>query len=246
MKTKPFIFNILTVFFVGVALGVPIQIMMIYGHGPGELGMVWKKLTPFNLSVISACLVNAWYCYKSHPYLLVSVPVSIVIVGLNNWLVSRLGTDFNEQATLSATMGFAIASGSFIFTRALDAVNEPQLRWWQVPRRVEINLPVWIKWNGIDRPCLASTFDLSKTGVFISSLTDGVIATSSELAPGSIIDVEIGTDGENCIQCQATVIRKEFKKHGHYPSGMGIQFKAMGLFDRFRLYRMLSPTYKTV
>ncbi|EQC52768.1 hypothetical protein M901_0463, partial [Bacteriovorax sp. DB6_IX] len=38
MKTKPLIFNIYALLFLAIAISIPVQVSMIYGHGTAELG----------------------------------------------------------------------------------------------------------------------------------------------------------------------------------------------------------------
>jgi len=98
--------------------------------------------------------------------------------------------------------------------------------------------PVWIEWNG-ERKLLAKTFDISKTGAFISSLTQNPNLFPDDLAIGEKVRVLIGTNqGE--LKIPATIIRKERMARGLYPSGLGVSFDQMAISQNFLLRRVLA------
>jgi hypothetical protein len=241
MKEKPIIFNFLWLFFTAIAISLPLQVAFLYEHDLtllSEWQSVLMKLTPLNWIVALATLVNAALCFTANPYIRYSIPASIVLVGINNFFVGSWGTDFSLLLTWIGTLAYAVMSYSYIYAHGLEAIENPQKQWWKIPKRMKRSYPVWIEWNG-QRKLLAKTFDISKTGAFVSSMTQSPSLFPDDLDIGEKVKVLIGTNqGE--LKIPATVIRREKIARGLYPSGLGLSFDQMALSQNFLLRRVLA------
>ena len=241
MKEKPIIFNFLWVFFAAIAISLPLQVAHLYEHDLAsftEWQSILMKLTPLNWLVAFATLCNAYLCFKASPHIRYTIPTSIILVGINNFFVGSWGTDFSLLLTWIATLAYAIMSYSYIYAHGLEAIENPHKQWWKIPKRMKRSYPVWIEWNG-ERKLLAKTFDISKTGAFISSLTQNPNLFPDDLAIGEKVRVLIGTNqGE--LKIPATIIRKERMARGLYPSGLGVSFDQMAISQNFLLRRVLA------
>ena len=243
MKQKPVIFNLFAIFFLIGILIFPLQVMMLYDHQLSEISMVLAKLTFSNWLVISIFLINSVLCFTSHTALKSTIPASILIVAANNWIVSTYGQDFTSGKTLLSTAIFSLTVSTLYFTKALDVLLNPQLKWWTVPLRYQKKLPIWIKVSD-HQFYLENTFDISKSGVFVSEGKEkiGYSADSSyskDMAPGDLVKVSIPSKtGKYDFKCEAKVVRKA-KEHGLYPGGVGLQFVNLHLKDKINLRRIL-------
>jgi len=241
MKEKPVIFNILWLFFITIAISLPLQVAVLYEHdfwSFSEWQSVFMKLTPLNWIVATATLVNAAFCFSANPLIRYTIPASIILVGINNFFVGSWGTDFSLLLTWIGTLAYAIMSYSYIYAHGLEAIENPQKQWWKIPKRLKRSYPVWIEWNG-ERKLLAKTVDISKTGAFISSLTQNPNLFPDELGIGEKVRVLIGTNqGE--LRIPATIVRKEKLARGLYPCGLGVSFDQMAMSQNFLLKRILA------
>lgn len=241
MKTKPIIFNILFLFFTAIAFSLPLQVAALYEHSLNSLyewQSILMKLTPLNWTVMAITLVNGLFCYKAHPIIKYTIPASILIVAINNFFVGSWGVDFSFLTTWIATVTYAVLSYSYAYTQGLEAIDHPEKQWWKIPRRFQKTYPVWMEWNG-QKKLLAKTFDISKSGAFISGIAGNSNLLPKDLALGENLKVLIGTD-EGELEINALLVRKEERPIGHYPAGFGIRFTAMGLKESFKLKKLLS------
>lgn len=238
MKDKPILFHFLFIFFIGVCLSLPMQIAYLYDHDLTKL-MDWQslfmKITPLNWLVMAITAFNAYLSYKAHQAIKVTVPMSIFIVAVNNFFVGSWGTDFSLFATWGATIGYALLGYVMVYGYGLDAIDHPEKHWWKIPTRYQKAMPVWIEWNG-NKKLLAKTFDLSKTGAFLSVL--GQEQFPKELTIGDSLNIIIGTKHGD-LRMAATLVRKENRPRGHYPAGLGINFRNLNIKENFLLNKIM-------
>jgi hypothetical protein len=232
MKDRPLIFTVLALGHFLVAAGIPLQICLLYGHSPLELAAIFHKITLSNMAVIVTCLLNSYLSLQAHHWLKYTLPLSLIIVAFNNLLVSSFATDYTHLETTLATLLFITGHGTLFFVRAKEVFDHPALRWWLVPKRFELNLPVWVQLQDGNYLSL-QTFDLSKNGAFIVADQDKM----NLLSEGT--PLHLALKGEDLTyHLEATLIRKA-KPQGRYPMGLGIRFEKVGLAARLYLFKLL-------
>ena len=232
MKSKPLIFNIYALLFLVIALGIPVQISMLYGHGVQELGAIYNKLTFFNIAVIGVSLYNFYCCFSASANVKWSFPLAIGVVCFNNSIVLIYGNDFESYSVILATVAFIVLSAYFLMAHDTDIINQPKRQWWRIPKRFTLKEKVKLEVNdhAID---IGETFDISTTGAFIPAENlDHKIDVNS----GDVFNFFIGEDQP--IACKAKIVRKTPAK-GHYPAGIGIQFIDLSLADKYKLQQKL-------
>jgi len=241
MKSKPIIFNILGLFFSAIAFSLPLQVAVLYEHEINsfyEWHSVLMKLTPLNWAVIAITLLNGLLCFKAKPVIKYTIPLSILLVAVNNFFVGSWGVDFSFLTTWIATVTYAVLSYSYAYTQGLEVIDHPEKQWWKIPQRFQKTYPIWLEWEG-QKKLLAKTFDISKTGTFISALAGNNKFIPQDLQLGGSLKVLIGTkDGD--IQLHATIVRKEDQSRGNYPAGLGLRFNGVGIKETLQLKRLLS------
>jgi len=232
MKTKPLIFNIYALLFLAIAISIPVQVSMIYGHGTAELGPIYNKMTIFNILVIAVSLYNFYYCFTASDNVKWSFPLAIGVICFNNSIVLVYGNDFESYTVILATILFMVMSAYFLLTHDTDVINHPENHWWRVPRRFSLKERVTLHQSGrhID---LGETFDISTSGAFIPYTMDDKYNLFSG---NEVIDFSFGDEAP--IHCRAKIVRKTCAK-GIYPDGIGIQFVDMGPSDKLRLQQKL-------
>ncbi len=241
MKTKPLIFNILFFFFTAVAFSLPLQVAALYEHSLStwsEWQAIFMKLTPLNWTVMIITLLNGIFCYQALSIIKYTIPLSILVVAVNNFFVGSWGVDFSFLTTWIATVTYAVLSYSYAYTQGLQAVDQPEKQWWKIPQRHRRTYPVWMEWHG-QKKLLVKTFDISKSGAFISGIAGNANLLPQDLKLGESLKILIGTD-EGELMMDAMVVRKENQPVGQYPAGLGIRFTAMGLKENLKLKKLLS------
>lgn len=244
MRTKPIIFNILWLFFLATAISLPLQVIVLYEHdfmSLYEWKSVFMKLTPLNWLVMITTVVNGILCFNASTYIKYTIPASILLVAVNNFFVGAWGVDFNLLLTWCATLFYGVISYSYVYAHGLEAIENPEKQWWKIPQRVQKSYPVWIEWQG-KRKLLAKTFDISKTGAFISTISQSSKVIPSEVKIGENVRLILGTS-EGDLALGATIVRKEDKARGHYPVGLGVHFNGIGISEGIRLRRALATSY---
>ena len=240
MKTKPIIFNFLFVFFTFIAVSLPLQVAFLYEHSLtsfSEWASIAMKLSPLNWMVLTLCLINGYLCYQTNPFIKYTIPASILLVGVNNFVVGAWGVDYHFVLTWVATLVYTLFSYSFVYAHGLEAIEHPEKQWWKIPTRYQRSFPVWVEWQG-KRKLLAKTFDISKSGAYIAALANSKNLLPSDLKIGEHIKVLIGTDSGE-LELQATLVRKEKESLGHYPAGLAVHFNNLSFAQSQKLRRLL-------
>lgn len=236
MKSRPISLTFLSIFLLGVALCLPLQVMWLYQHSLSEWSMILHKLTELNIIVIGVCLMNSYLAWLGDPWLKFTVPLQLALVTLNNVFVGNMGTDFSMLQTTIATIGFAGLHAVLLFTQANMVIGHPELRWWLIPQRRKMVLPVNIKnSHGVS---LLRSHDISKTGMFVTPLS-GVDSPLWKFAPGTVVDLTISSGLEGEINLKAQVVRNCYDSKGNYPKGVGLHFENISLWERLKLQRLM-------
>jgi hypothetical protein len=249
MKTKPKHLNVLAAVILGAAVSLPIQIMLLYGHPPTEMAAIAAKLTPLNWMILFYCPVVAYLVWRVSPLLIAAVPVLGALVVYNNWFVGQIGTDYSPWVTAVASLAFCCALAGIFTSDVRRVVMNPSLRWWMVPQRTTVELPVRLRvLNGSYKSgreeFYTITFDVSESGAFIpfgrerGSVREiqpaNVTAIRGSEIPGEAFSMRSLVAGTQCyvclslgelafIHCRAEVVRVA-QPAGRYPAGVAIRF----------------------
>lgn len=229
MKTRPWPLTFFALLHALIALSLPMQIIWLYGHHPWhEAMMIWHKLTWTNLCLIGASLLNCALFWRGSRYVLYSMPVSFLIVAVNNYYVSHLGDDFTSMQTSVATLLYIFPHFLLLYHKSAQVFWNPALRWWLCPKRYPFGVPVTVQTSTGQR-ISTHTFDISETGAFLKINLD-------ELESGEEISVEIPSETGPYV-FKAQIVRKTAPK-GHYPAGIGVRFSQLDLGHHLYLKKM--------
>jgi hypothetical protein len=233
MRRRPAWFMLLSLGFLVIAASLPAQVMLIYGHGFGEISAVFEKLTAINWLVIFGCLICSALVWRASPYLRNAIPAMIGLVAVNNFVVGYYATDFSMWAATGGTLGFALLNLPLLHPNIQWLLIHPEKRWWMRAERKRMTIPVTIEGTRL-QPTRAETFDVSESGAFV--------AAAKEVGVGDWITVRMKFGTFTQIRCQARVVRREDSK-GTYPGGVGLQFMNMSWRDRRDLKRCLERSH---
>jgi hypothetical protein len=215
MLRRPFTLIAVAAALCMVAAAMPLQVMLLYGHGPGELDQVFHKLTALNWLVIAGCLITAPLVYRASIFAQLALPSLFAIVAANNFFVGYFATDYSPLSATLATLMF----GGLLIPVYVGEVGElfssPERQWWKSKERIRLSLPIFVgaadavKYDG-------ATWDISESGLFMP-----MRVTSLEVNRTVSICLTLGELKQ--IRCEAKVVRRSGAK-GNYPAGVGLQF----------------------
>lgn len=239
IQQRPIIFPILSLAYLGIALSLPIQIMVIYEHPISELSAVLAKMTVLNWAVFVGSLITSYMLYVAEPFTRAMVPFMVGVVTVNNFFVGYVAADFPPDVALWATVGFALLNTPLLLAGPREVLVNPRSRWWTNAKRKRAELPIAVggPWRN---PIRARTFDLSESGVFVS-FADKDDWKNLDFQPKDPVQLSWKINSSERIQCFGRVVRVAEAK-GNYPTGMGIEFVNISGAERRRLRRYLEQT----
>lgn len=223
MRRRPKLLLLIALGFLGIVISFPIQVSLLYGHGFAEVTTALSKISLLNYLVAFALMANIPLILRASQWLWASLPMTILLVTWNNWVVAATGQDFSMATTWLATGSF-VALACFVFLPPVwSLLREPQKRWWLQAPRKEVSLPMVlepVRGTSIQ----TQTFDLSRTGAFVPF--EALDKQSHPVRLGDVITVKFNLGSLSRISCHARVVRKAVST-GHYPAGIGLQFMEM-------------------
>ena len=239
MKSKPFIFNLISVFLLLVVVSIPLQIILQTELTLINYKILINQISMFNWIIIFTCLITSVYSFYGDAKVITSSLLLLASVILNNYFVFTFSTNMHWSLPVISTALaflsiFAICSNrNFLYT-----VKNQNKRWWLIPNRHKKVLPIWIQINE-DKCLLARTYDVSTSGAFISSISGIQNFLEKGLSVGNKVRVLIGDKDDIEFQCDASIIRKT-QATGIYPSGIGLHFERIPIRERLALNKIIS------
>ncbi|WP_127715830.1 PilZ domain-containing protein [Halobacteriovorax sp. HLS] len=239
MRKKPFIFNFITLILLASIILVPVQIILQMGASEINWRILINQISLFNWIMMSAGLITAIYSYFADKRVIFSSIILFATILINNYLVYSFATNMHKSLPiLSSLLSLFILFAIFKNRNFRYTVFNQEKRWWLIPKRHRKTLPIWIQID--DEKCLlARTYDVSKSGAFVSSISGIQSFIEKGIKVGSKVRVLIGDKDNIEFQCLASVIRKS-KAVGDYPSGIGLHFDKVKLKERFALNKIIT------
>lgn len=230
MRGRPLILPALMLAFFAIAASFPMQVMLLHEHTVAEWPATLYKLTWLNWMVMFGAVFCGVLIYQASPMVTQTVPLMIVLVGLNNLFVGYYATDYSMATTSLGTLAFAALNLPLLSREVRELIRHPERRWWRSAARLRIPLPVYLDgpaWLKLD----AETWDLSETGAFIPM-------PRSDLHVGGRVRLNLKLGVDRQLKLEAKVVRHSDAK-GTYPAGVGVQFMNMDHEQRRELRRYL-------
>ncbi len=233
MENKPVSFNIMAFLFLAVAYSIIGKIIYIYDYPLYKFDLAFVHLTQIEKIIITFCVINSYLCYIASPMLKLSLPATIAAMALNNYYVSQVSNQSSLITTFALTFGVLAIISILLTPQVKLAIASENSKWWKVPKRYAMNLPVSVYVNG-ENPVHANIYDISKGGAFIKSkqLTKNKLPFT--LPVGTDIKIRINRNKPLELRCMAQIVRRS-DSNGNYPAGIGIQFKEMDFKTKFLL-----------
>mgnify|MGYP001105170313 CR=1 FL=1 len=242
MNKRPKLLIFTSIAMIGIIISIPLQIILQTEATAINYNILFQQITIFNWAVMLFCLTTMSLALNGHKLLSVSVISLVLSIHINNYFVFKYASNIEWYMPLLASSVSSLLAFIFLINKSVryTAKNQDK-RWWLIPKRYQKTLPIWIVLD--ENQCvLAHTFDLSKTGTFISSLDGLENKLQSQLELGKEVKVLIGDKDDIEFHCNASVVRKTEAK-GNYPSGVGLHFDNIPIIEKFHLSRILNnPT----
>lgn len=225
MRSRPWPLTLLAFILGAIIISFPIQIAALYGHGIGELPIIFSKMTYLNWMVSGFCLITMLLALQGHQILKSVFNLTIFIVFVNNAVVAASGMDFSLAQTGFASACFLSLRILINFPSIKHILKNQNMRWWLIPTRKHMELDLELRFEGEEKAIKAKSYDLSSGGMFIP------LYTLEETAQGKfnedILDKELVVSfkiGELDFNLPGKVVRI-CEARGTYPSGIGLQFQ---------------------
>ncbi len=216
MRKRPIALFIFSICMMGVALSFPIQVTYLQ-----DFESMFKMLTVLNIIVMVLCAVTSAAVFKLHKSFRVLLPITVVAVIFNNWWVGYVGFNFEPLQTSFASLMFIGLCSVLLEKSTYRVLANPKLKWWDVPKRSKITVPVTLTPLVRGLPLSKKSFDISETGFFMQGLEPKEL---EQFNVGEKFVVCINFSKILKVRCEAKVVRKSTKK-GIYPTGVGLQFE---------------------
>ncbi|WP_372651391.1 PilZ domain-containing protein [Halobacteriovorax sp.] len=239
MTKRPTLLIFTCLVMIGIIISIPLQILAQTEVTAINYNILLQQITVFNWLVMISCFMTMMFAINGHKLLPVSVIFLLLSIHINNYFVFKYAVNIDWYIPLIASCLSSILAFSFLLNKNIRyTANNQDKRWWLIPKRHQKTLPIWIVLDD-SRCVLAHTFDLSKTGTFISTIDGLENKLQSELELGRDVKILIGDKDDIEFHCNASVVRKTQAK-GNYPSGIGLHFHNIPIIEKFHLSRILN------
>jgi len=211
-------------------LGMPVQVMVLYGHPPSEFAAIWAKIPPQNQLVMALSALAALGVHRVARWGWYAV-FFFAGVGLwNNWVLLHFPTAMPRWTVAAASTALAVLALAFLRPAACRLFHTQSLHWWRAAPRYRVSAPVELH-TGEGEGVVGTLFNLSRTGLFVE-------ADLSRLHAVDTLRVRVRLE-ERVLSCRARVVRR-CPASATYPEGLGLRFASVPLADRLWLRTALS------
>lgn len=235
MRTRPIHLTALAIFLTVIAVFMPLQIMIQFGHTPMEWQAVLGKLSPLNWLFILSAASLAVSVLRASLWTWFFGPLFLAVTAWNNYMVGELALNYSSfQATVATAFVFAVAAGTLSQKQSRKVLINPGLRWWLTPPRKKARLRA-VLWPTAGGEITSYTYDMSEGGAFVAIGTEKRAALSSgirNLKVGTHCLLRIHIGDERVLHCHAEVVREMSERRGAYPSGIGVRFVQLSRSQR--------------
>lgn len=227
---RPFTLIAVAAALIAVAISLPLQVMVLYGHGFSELSQVFHKLTSLNYLTVAGCVLAGVLVYQASVFARFAVPALLFIVAVNNFFVGYFATDFSFLTASMATLVFGALLTPLYMGEVRELFLHPERRWWRSKARIALSLPVFV--GDSEHKVNGETYDISETGLFMR-------LSGEDLAVDGTVNICLTLGELRQIRCNAKVVRRSPAK-GSYPAGVGLQFTDLHWRQRRELKHYLA------
>lgn len=219
MQKKPLLFTIVPLILIGVCASFYFQTAIVLNTSFTNYGRILSKITTSNWVTMFAMIVSGISILRSSKWAKLFMPLTIMVVFWNNYLVATYTNNFSKGQIAFAAVLFALLFAPLYTKKIQFVLSDPKNQWWRRAFRKKHKIPVLIKHPTVGA-LQARSHDVSTTGLFLRFDHE---AWTNLPSVGQKVDLSLSLDGAREIQCTAVVVRHVEPK-GFYPRGMGLQF----------------------
>jgi hypothetical protein len=226
MKIKPLVLTFECLFFLTVGFSIPLQVMSMYEHDLMSWRVMAAQITPYNWLVILTSFFNAYLSYHGHSLLKLSIPLSFILVLLNNIQVATHEVHAQFSVPWLASLGYLIMTVVFTFSEAHRRLMMDQtLRWWKSAVRAKDKFDVMIAHPG-ENPINLQSYDISTGGLYLDC-SNPMNSEWKNYRPGDKVLLYFRLPNGSAFNCTASVVRQCTSTRGNYPTGLGLKLSPM-------------------
>ncbi|MCC6138392.1 MAG: PilZ domain-containing protein [Bdellovibrionaceae bacterium] len=234
MTKKPIVFNLIPLILIAIAFSFYFQIAYLLDLKLTSTYRILTHITLPNWVTMLLLTASAFTIYHGSRYAKVFMPLTVLAVVWNNYLVAAYANNFSLVQTLTPALFFP-----FLFLPFYSQVNQTLLsdrrqHWWETARRKAITAPVVVN-PFVSNSFNSRSYDVSKSGLFLQ-----LDQATWESLPkvGERVNLSITLDTLRKVRCEAVIVRLEEAK-GNYPRGMGLHFTELSSDSRRTLNSFL-------
>lgn len=234
MNKKPILFIIIPIVLIGIASSFYFQVAYLLDLEWTNFYQIHRHITLPNWFTMALLVATAVMIYRGHRSTKWLMPMTMLMVGWNNYLVSAYANNFSSMETLLGTLFFPLLLAPMYTKKHQKLISDRRFHWWETsPRK---NHQAYVAINPFVSSTINSrTYDVSKSGLFVQ-IDD--IAWENLPKVGERVNVSITLDTLRKVRCEAVVVRAVEAK-GQYPRGMGLHFTELTSENRRTLNSFL-------
>ena len=80
MKKRPLSLKFVALFYLLIALSLPLQVALLFQHGFSEWAQIMSKMTLINWVLATLALLTASFIWMGHRYVKYFIPLTILVV----------------------------------------------------------------------------------------------------------------------------------------------------------------------
>jgi hypothetical protein len=216
---RPILFFVIPLILICIALSFYFQVAYLLDISWTNFYQVHRHITLPNWCTIALLVTTATMIYRGHHSTKWLIPITILMVAWNNYLVSAYGHNFNSMETTFGSLFFPLIFAPLYTKKYRRIISDRRFHWWETsPRK---NHQAYVAINPFVSSTINSrTYDVSKSGLFVE-IND--IAWEQLPKVGERVNLSICLDTLRKVRCEAVVVRTA-EATGQYPRGMGLHF----------------------
>lgn len=213
MRQRPLFFNFLKMLHLVLIFWIPIQVMITNDMNLTDIYFIPKHLNTINIILIILFAASFYSLNKLDRYTPIFLIFSLVAVVFNNQF-AQINNQYRSWIFNASSLAYFFILLPAFWGNNFRAMVDKKNQWWKNQSRKKAMLKVRVFDNGIVHEF--ESFDISKSGIFVSNLYDTV-------QKGKDLTIEVEFQDNIKSFCLAEVIRICNPK-GDYPSGAGLIF----------------------
>lgn len=226
MKKRPLALTIVAMIFVGIAISLPVQALLL--QDPRQFP---SSMTLLNWMLMLSLLTSAVLLFDARKGARQALLTSITLMLINNYWVGWVETDYSADQTLLGSCLFLAVCMTLLQKESRWVLSRPKQNWWTIPTRKKIQWEVSLSPFNSQKIFSLSTFDASVNGLFI-------VTEEMTFNEGQRFEILLRTGANQASQLIRGIgeLVRTTKASQSHPAGIGLKFTPKDFRDQL-LYK---------